>query len=122
MWLVGGYITFNKNVIITTNDIPQNEKIKVSIVKNKKDYQNSYLDGKDALPSICYLKRNKAITLKNQINFRDIQTMNESSSNQYFTTKKIENMNFGSYTIQAIYINMGDSVYSNPVVINYNNN
>ncbi len=110
-------LRINKNMLVTTHDIHK-DAIKVKICHDNKFYEYAFLDGKEAMPRKCKLRKLKTLQINDIIHFSQLVTKTEDITN--IRTSKIDNKDFGAYQLQALYImNTNDTIFSNWITINY---
>ncbi|MCF8302121.1 MAG: hypothetical protein K9I94_02510 [Bacteroidales bacterium] len=111
-------LRINKNMLVTTKDIYENNVIRLNICHNGKFYEYAFLDGKEAMPKKCKLRKEEALKINDIINFRPLKTKTETITN--ISKAKIDNKDFGVYQLQALYIkSINDTISSNWITINY---
>ena len=113
-------LRINKNMLVTTKDIHERNAIKVNICHDDKFYEYAFLDGKEAMPKKCKLPKDETLRINDIINFRQLATKTRIEAITNISTSKVDNKDFGTYHLQALYImNTNDTIFSNWITINY---
>jgi len=115
-------LKINKNTLVTTKDIQKIDVIKIYIRHDGNLYEYAFLDGKEAIPKCYNLSMKKSFEIKDIINFRQLATKMKIDAITNFSTTKIDNIDFGIYQLQALYIkNSNDTIFSNWITVSYFN-
>lgn len=106
-------ITINRNILPTTY-FASNEHINIKIIHNNELFvEENY--NKDAVPKYILLKEDKELIYKKEIDFRYLIRNTPLILNR----KRVENKEYGDYSIQAIYLYGTDTIFSNIVFVKY---
>lgn len=113
-------LRINKNIPVTTKKILEHDNIRLNIIHNNIAYEYAFLDGKDEMPKECNLFEKKSMIITDIINFKQLVTKTEIEKITNISATKIDNVDFGAYHLQALYVrNSNDTVFSNWLQVQY---
>lgn len=109
-------IKIDKKIPVSTYGGPG--EIDLKIYHNESFYISTQLDGKDGMPKLRNVTKNRALVIEDNINFKQLMI---NIPGQYSNIwKRKDNLDFGVYKLQAIYISSSnDTIKSNWISVNY---